>query len=177
MLLLIRELHHLVLDRRAIARADRRNLPRVHGRAADVFADDAQRLRSGVCDVTGDLPLRQLRRAKLKGVGSASPGCSAKRLQSIVRPSSRGGVAVLKRQPRRPSRFERLAQQHAGWFAAAAGRVVFFAAVNQAIEKGAGGDHHRSGHHPAPIAQAQPAKVLAPSASPARLAGRRLRPA
>ena len=42
---------------------------------------------------------------KLNGVGSASPGCSSKWHQSIVRPSRRGGVPVLRRQPRRPSRF------------------------------------------------------------------------
>jgi hypothetical protein len=40
---------------------------------------------------------------KLKGVGSASPACSSKASQRIVRPSSRGGVPVFKRQVRKPS--------------------------------------------------------------------------
>ena len=34
---------------------------------------------------------------KLKGVGSASPGCSSNLDQSMVRPSRRGGVPVLRR--------------------------------------------------------------------------------
>ena len=43
---------------------------------------------------------------KLNGVGSASPGCSSNLLQSIVRPSSRGGVPVFNRHSRSPSRFK-----------------------------------------------------------------------
>src|ERR1700687_4053368 len=35
---------------------------------------------------------------KLKGVGSASPGWGLKREKSMVRPSRRGGVPVLRRQ-------------------------------------------------------------------------------
>ena len=42
---------------------------------------------------------------KLKGVGSASPGCSSNLDQSMVRPSRRGGVPVLRRVSRRPSFF------------------------------------------------------------------------
>src|SRR6478609_8152346 len=40
---------------------------------------------------------------KLNGVGSASPGCTSKRDQSMLRPSRRGGVPVLSLHPRKPS--------------------------------------------------------------------------
>ena len=43
---------------------------------------------------------------KLKGVGSASPGCSSNFDQSMLRPSMRGGVPVFRRQLRKPSRFK-----------------------------------------------------------------------
>ena len=52
---LVGELDDLVFDRRAVARADRLNLPAVHGRAVHVLADDAMRLGRGVGDVAGDL--------------------------------------------------------------------------------------------------------------------------
>ena len=42
---------------------------------------------------------------KLKGVGSASPGWSSNLVQSMVRPSRRGGVPVFRRVSRRPSFF------------------------------------------------------------------------
>ena len=40
---------------------------------------------------------------KLKGVGSASPGCISKRDQSMLRPSRRGGVPVFRRVQGSPS--------------------------------------------------------------------------
>src|SRR5271170_6333944 len=56
MLFLVRELDDFVLDRRAVARAGSRDLTRIHRRAHDVLADEAQRFRRGVGDVAGDLP-------------------------------------------------------------------------------------------------------------------------
>ena len=63
----------------------------------------------------------------------------------MVRPSSRGGVPVLRRQPRRPRRFEAFAQQDAGRLAAAAGGILLLAAVDQAVEKRARGDDDGAG--------------------------------
>src|SRR6185437_15578713 len=48
---------------------------------------------------------------------------------------------------------QRLAQQHAGRFATAAGRVALLAAMDQPVEKSAGGDDGGSGHQPASVAQ------------------------
>src|ERR1700722_12996033 len=52
---LVGELDDLVLDRRAIARADGMNLAAVHGRTMDVFTDDALSFGCGPGDVAGDL--------------------------------------------------------------------------------------------------------------------------
>ena len=52
---LVGKLDDLVFDGRAVARPDRLNLPAVHGRAVDVFADDAVGLRRGLGDVAGHL--------------------------------------------------------------------------------------------------------------------------
>src|SRR5271169_577569 len=57
-LLLVGEADDFVFDRRAVAWANGVNLPGVHRRTRDVFADDAQRLRRGVGDVAADLALR-----------------------------------------------------------------------------------------------------------------------
>ena len=101
---LVGELDDLVLDRRAIARPDALDLPGIHRRAVDVLADQPQRLRRGERDVAAHLraAARSSSCRKLNGVGSASPGCSSKRAQSIVRPSSRGGVPVFRRHSRSP---------------------------------------------------------------------------
>ena len=93
---------------------------------------------------------------KLKGVGSASPFCSSKASQRIVRPSSRGGVPVFKRHSPQAQRPQRLAQQNRGRLAAAPGWIFFFAAVNQPVQKRPGSDDGGSRQQPAPIAQLQP---------------------
>ena len=103
-LLLVGKPDDLVFDRRAVARADGLDLPGVHRRAQDVFADDPERLRRSVAMWQEICRCGISRVRKLKGVGSASPGCSSNLLQSMVRPSRRGGVPVLRRQPRRPRR-------------------------------------------------------------------------
>ena len=101
---LVRELDDLVFDRRTIARSDALDPPRVHRRPMHVLPDHALRLRRGERDVAATCGCTILLVRKLNGVGSASPGCSSNRDQSIVRPSRRGGVPVLSRQVRRPSR-------------------------------------------------------------------------
>src|SRR5882724_740974 len=52
---LLRELYDFVFNRRAIARADGLYLAAVHGRAMDVFPDDAMGFFRGRGDVTRDL--------------------------------------------------------------------------------------------------------------------------
>src|SRR5438132_5921784 len=56
------ELHHLVFERRAVARPDAANLPRVERRAAQVLADHAVRVFVRAGEMTGHLLERQLLR-------------------------------------------------------------------------------------------------------------------
>ena len=61
-----------------------------------------------------------------------------------MRPSSRGGVPVFKRPSVKPSAFKRARKPHGRGFADAAGRHLFFADVNEAAQKSAGGQNHRA---------------------------------
>ena len=62
-------------------------------------------------------------------------------------------MPVLRRQPRRPSCLERFAQENGGRFAAASGGILLLAAVDQAVEKGAGGDDDGLGADGAAVAE------------------------
>ncbi len=88
----------LVLDRRAIARPARTDRPGEQRRAVEIGANDVVAARIGAGNRAEKLridpaacPSADMRQASL------SDGCSASRAQSIVRPSSRGGVPVLSR--------------------------------------------------------------------------------
>jgi hypothetical protein len=75
----------------------------------------------------------------------------------MLRPSSRGGVPGLKAADRQPDFLEALGQRDRRRVAEAAGPVVRQADMDQAIEEGAGGQHHGGRleadaelrHHPA----------------------------
>ena len=90
---------------------------------------------------------------KLKGVGSASPGCSSNASQRMVRPSRRGGVPVLSLQVRRPKGAQCFAEEDRGGLAAAAGGIALLAAVDEAVEERAGGDDGGAGQEAAAVAE------------------------
>jgi hypothetical protein len=119
--------------------------PGVHGRAADVVADDLQRLRRGVGDVAADLRLGDFLGAEAEGRGIGVAGLLFKGFPAMVRPSRRGGVPVLRRQWCAGRGAQCFAEQDGGGFAAAAGGIALFAAVNEAVEEGAGGDDGGAG--------------------------------
>ena len=93
---LVRELDDLVFDGGAVARADAFDAAGVHGRAMDVLADEAQRLRRGEGDVAADLRLHDLLRAEAEGRGIGVAGLFFERVPA-------DGAAV---EARRRSRFE-----------------------------------------------------------------------
>ena len=70
----------------------------------DVFADKLQGLWCRGGDVAGDLAEGEYARAEAEGGGVGVAGLLGELDQSMVRPSRRGGVPVLRRQPRRPRR-------------------------------------------------------------------------
>ena len=103
MLRLVGELDDLVFDGRAIARADALDLAGVHRRAMHIFANDAQRFRSGEGDVAADLRLHDLLRAEAEGSRLGIARLLFEASQSMVRPSRRGGVPVFSLQCAGPS--------------------------------------------------------------------------
>ena len=152
---LVGELDDLVFDRRAVAGADRLNLPAVHGRAVHVFADDAVRLGSGERDVARHLRVMM---GHLLGAKTERRRVRIAGLSFELRPVNCPAV-----EPRRSSRLQpasaqaqllqRFAQQNRRRFSGTSGGVLLFAAVNQAIEECSGGDDHGVGGNAAPVAE------------------------
>lgn len=97
------EAHHLVLDRGAIARPDALDLARIDRREFEILLDDPVPGRRGPGDVAIDLGVVIRCVRKEKGTGGWSPGCTSSEAQSMLPPSSRGGVPVLRRPSWKPS--------------------------------------------------------------------------
>ncbi len=140
------EADHLVLDRRAIARADATDLAGVHRRAVEVGADDVVRapfvcvMPQAICRVV----IRSVRNEN--GTGGSSP-C----LHLEARPSRWCGrraapaCPVLRRPMRDPSAVKPLRQGNGGRLADPARRDLRLAHVDQAAQERAGGQHHGAG--------------------------------
>ena len=82
---------------------------------------------------------------KENGVGTASPGCGSNCDQSMVRPSSRGGVPVFNRVQCKPSV---RSWSPSNWEGASPFRpqlYVMLADVRQPVEERPGGDDHGAG--------------------------------
>ena len=101
---LVGEADDLVLDRGAIARAPALDLAGIHRRAMQIAPDQLMGRRCRRGDVAGDLRRGDPRRQKGEGLRRISPGWISSAAQSMVRPSSRGGVPVLSRPSAKPSR-------------------------------------------------------------------------
>ena len=122
---LVGKLDDLVFDGRAVARADGLDLSAVHGRAMNVFADDAARFFRGEGDVAGHLALRDLLCAEAEGRGI---GVAGLKLES--RPVDGAAIearrrAGLEAASAKSESFERFAEQMRGRFAAASCGIVF----------------------------------------------------
>src|SRR5579871_3699749 len=129
--LLVRELDDLVLDRRAVARTDRLNLPAVHRGPVNVFADNAVRLGRGVCDVARHLrvvmsdPLRaeaERRRVDVAGLGSETRPVNT----ASVETRRSAGLQAATAQAQF---LQRLAQEHRVRLARASRGVLLFSGM------------------------------------------------
>ena len=136
------KLGDLVFDRGAVARADGLDLSAVHGRAHQVLAQDAVRLRRGEGDVAGHLRVvvRDLLGAEAERRRVVVAG-----LHRELRPVDGASVearwrASLEAAAAQAERLERFAEQDGGGFAAASGGILLLAAVDESVEKRAGGD-------------------------------------
>ena len=147
------ELDYLVFDGWAVARADGFDLAGVHWRAMDVFADDAKGFGRGVGDVAGGLSLRNFFSPKAEGGGIGVAGLffEAGPVDGAAVEAGRGSgfqAAVAEAEL-----FEGFAEEDGRRFAAASGGVAFFAAVDEAVEEGSGGDDGGMGVDLAAVAE------------------------
>ena len=122
-----------------------------------VLANGAMGLRIGVSNPADRLRLGDGLGAKAERRGNGIAGLHLK-LREIdgarVEPRRRAGLE--------PAHFEaqaaqRLTQQHRGRLARASGRILVFSAMDQAVEKSAGGDDDRARLHRPPVEQAHAA--------------------
>ena len=76
------------------------------------------------------------------GSGGSSPGCISNAAQSIVVPSSRGGVPVFSRPSAKPTRSSVRESPDRRRFADAAGRNLPFADMDETAQECARGEHN-----------------------------------
>ena len=145
MALALGEAHHLVLDRRAVARAPAADPPGIDRRAVEVLADRVVRRRVGPGDVAVDLGRRD------------PPGHRRERLRRVVAllafepgpvdgaPVDPGRRAGLEPAEREPGALQRLGERDRGRVAHPPGRPAVAADVDDAPEERAGGEHHGAG--------------------------------
>ena len=158
----VREAHDLVLDRRAVARPDARDAPRVHRRTADVVGDDLVRRRVGPRHVTRHL--RQARERRGRGVAEGTRiGVALLDLHAV--PVERSGAHAWRRtgleatelqlQPRHVT-----GEPFAGAFSDATTRGNRFAHVHDGAQERAGGQDRGSRSPLGTVLQAHAAHMI-----------------
>ena len=88
-----------------------------------------------------------------KNSGSGSPCWISSRSQSIVAPSSRGGVPVLSRPSAKPAASRLWASETEGRIAEAPGRRPLVAEVDDPAQERAGGQHDRAASDRAAVSE------------------------
>ena len=141
---LIRKLYDFVFDRGAVTRADGLNLSAVHGRAVNVLADNAVRLRRGVRDVAGHLRIVM---GYAPGAEAERSGIGVARLLRETRPVDGASVearrsAGLEAASAQAELFQSLAEQDGVGLTGASRGILLFAAVDETVEECSGGDDH-----------------------------------
>ena len=155
MRLLVWELDDFVFDGGAVPRANRLNLPAVHRRAMHIFADDAMRFLGGEGNVAGHLPVMMRHtlgtKTKRRGIGIAGLYCETRPInRSAVEPRRRSGLEPATAQPQFLQRF---AKKYCWRFAGSSCRILLLAAVDEPIEKSAGGDNSGAGANGTAVAK------------------------
>src|SRR5579862_7841052 len=107
-----------------------------------IFANDAVRLRRGPRDIAGNL--RIMMRHSLGPEAERGWVCIA-RLHREPRPIDAAPVQARRSSGFQPAAaqaqfLQRLPEQDRVWFPGTSGGVLLFAAMNQSVEKGSGGD-------------------------------------
>jgi len=118
-----------------------------------VFADEANGLGCGARDVTRDLAERDRLGAEAEGCRFCVAGLNFE-LLPLDRPAiETRGCAGLQTSFAQTEALERFPQQYACGFSRSSGGVLLLAAVDEAVEKGAGGDDGGVGVDVASVAE------------------------
>src|SRR5579875_2257882 len=153
-LMFIRELDDFVFNRGAITRAQALDLPRVKRRTMQIVAEDLVSFGIRITDPAHGLRLTD-------GPGSEAERCGNRIARLHLKPGEVNGARIKTRGGSRlePSHFKSmpsqgLTQHHCRRLAGTAGRISLLATMNEAVQKGSGGDDHRARLHGATIPQA-----------------------
>ena len=156
---LVRKLYNLVFNRGAIARSNRLNLPAVHWRAVDVFANNAMRLCRGKRNVA-----RYLRIVMRHALGSKTKwrGIDVAGLRLEFRPVNAAPIqprrgSSLKTAPTQPEALQRLTEKHRRRLPRSTSRSLLFAAVDQPIQKCSSCNDDGARANPAVVTKHNPA--------------------
>src|ERR1035438_1741978 len=133
----------------------------------NILANQSQRLRRRKRYVATDLRLNDLRGSKTEGCWIGITGLFLKGVPSDGASIEAWRSACLKPAGSQAKRPERLTQKNAGRFAAAAGGVTLFPAVNEAVEKCACGDDRGTCEEPPTVSEFE-AKHASPGADRTR---------
>ena len=145
------EAHHLVLDRRAIARTAALDAARIHRRPAEVPADHLMGRVGRACDVAGDLAVRDARRERRERLGRVVAVLNVEAGivdGASVEPWRRAGLQAAERKP---GGFETARQAERRRLSGAARRDLALADMDQAAQEGAGRQHDRAGAEAAAV--------------------------
>ena len=118
-----------------------------------VLADEAEGLRRGEGDVATDLRLDDLLGAEAEGSGIGVAGLLFEGIPADGAAVEAGRRAGLEAAGAQAEGAQCFAEQDAGGLAAAAGGIALFAAVDEAVEEGAGGDDGGAGKEVAAVAE------------------------
>src|SRR5436309_1804681 len=147
------KLHHLVLDRGAVARTGAADLARVERREVEMVADHAVGARVGAGEVAEELIELELFRPvgeRLRRVVAWLRGHGVP-VDRVAMEARRG--AGLKAPALEPQLGQALAQRAGGVLPDPSARQLARADVDQAVEEGPGGDHGRPAADPPPVGQ------------------------
>src|SRR3954468_10125030 len=153
---LVGKLDDLIFDRRAIARSDRLNLAAVHGRAMNVFADDAVSFGGGPGDVARHLGVVV---RHLLSTETEWRRISIARLNLKLGPVDAAAVeagrsAGLQAASAQAEIFQSFAEQHRVRLTRTTGGVLLLTAMDQPVEKRSSRDDYDFCADDSAIAQA-----------------------
>ena len=154
--------HHLVFERRAVARTDAVNLAVVQRRLADVLPHESLDALGRVKQIAGDLGRLDRRVMNENGTGGIVAALlPSNREKSMLRRWSRAACRSSG-DPSEAERLQRFRQVTRRRFARAARRPLLRPDVNEPVEKRSGRDDQRIARHDVAVLEREPADAPVP---------------